>query len=561
MPIAVARVMALGAFTKTPGTGSSGGVDASGNSYVNNPDGTVTTTVNLPDGTPYYAVTSGPDGKPISKNVLGGPSAGSTVTWDSSGNYTTKDASGNVVNTDQANSDAQNWIPNSTQEWKDRLHDVKDAADSLNPVGTPGLNNGVVSDKLLGGPQANGSIYSNDGLGSVLHGIASIYGLGNVGTGTGGGSGTGGAGGTGGSGIDTSPIAAAAAASKAMQDKFLADYNAAHPGQPPVMTAAQLPPAVLATMPAAIRPGVADAVGNITASQATASQLDPTFQAQQRDKQLGLESTIQDAINGNAPSVAQLQLQAALQTNEANQLGLASKASGGGNVALALRTAANNTGRLNQGASSDAAILRAKEIADARAQLGGVLDQTRGSDISLADKNATLTTDVSKTNAGLTTNAAMKDAELEAARRAANATNETTAAGKTADIQAQINTANATSQNNMAQKQGDLTQGANANNLTAAGNQLTLDETTRQNLAKNALDAGSQVITGTVGAADAQAKAVAAAAAAKAAADAKQAAGLGALGSTIASLYKSGGSSGGSSGGTTYGANGAPILN
>jgi hypothetical protein len=406
---------------------------------------------------------------------------------------------------------------------KNALRTAWDSSEKLDPLGHPGINGGVLSNKVLGGPNADAPLFDNSGLGKLLQGVAGIYGLGGVT----GGSGTVGAagGGTNGSGIDTSPISAAAAASKAMQDKFLADYNAAHPGQPPVMTAAQLPPAVLATMPEAIRPGVA-----------TATMVDPTLQAQQRDKQLGLEQTIQDAIDGKAPSVAELQLRAALQANEANQLGLASKASGGGNVALALRTAANNTGRLNQGAASDAAILRAKEIADARAQLGGVLDQTRGGDITLAGKNADLSTHVSETNADRETTARSKDAELAA----------------------QIAAANATSQNTMAQKQGELTNTAAVNNLNAAGNQLTLDETTRQNLAKNALDAGGQVITGTVGAADAQAKAVAAAQAAKAAADAKQAAGLGALGTTLATLYKNNGSS--SSGGTTYGANGAPIL-
>jgi hypothetical protein len=460
--------------------------------------------------------------------------------------------------TDQAQADAANADDTS---WggtlKTAAKSVWDASEGLDPLDHPGFNGGVLSNKVLGGPNADKPLFDNSGVGKILQTVAGAYGLGGItgGSGTGAG-GTGGAGGTNGSGIDTSPITAAAAASKAMQDKFLADYNAAHPGQPPVMTAAQLPPAVLATMPEAIRPGVADAVGNITAGHADATLLDPTFQAQQRDKQLGLESTIQDAIDGRAPSVAQLQLDAARQANEANQLGIASKASGGGNVALALRTAANNTGRLNQGASADAALLRAKEIADARAQLGGVLDQTRGSDISLADKNAGLATHVSETNAGLTTNTAMKDAELEAARRATNATNETTAAGKSADLATQIAAANAKAANDMAQKQGELTNTAGANNLTAAGNQLTLDEQTRQNLAKNALDAGGQVITGTVGAADAQAKAVAAAQAAKAAEDAKQAAGLGALGTTIASLWKNSGSGSG----TTTGTNGSPIL-
>jgi hypothetical protein len=499
---------------------------------VTNPDGSIT----YADGSGTF--TTFPDGHSISSQgglitthapptdpTTGypGPRVGTTVNAS-----TGAPASAGEVQSVNDNINSIDW----NQALKTGARSVKEATEKLNPIGTPGIDQNAVNGRIFGGAGATDPVFNKDGIGSVLNGVANLYGLGGLvnGTASGTGAGAGGAGGTNGSGIDTSPITAAAAAAKALQDKFLVEYNAAHPGQPPVMTAAQLPPAVQATMPEAIRPGHAEA-----------TLLDPTLQGQQRDKQLGLENTIQDAIDGKAPSVAQLQLQAALQTNEANQLGLASKASGGGNVALALRTAANNTGRLNQGASADAALLRAKEIADARAQLGGVLDQARGGDISLADKNASLATGVSTTNAGLDTQAAIAKANLDNATRLGNAQQ----------------------QNTLAAHQGDLTNDASKTNVSSALDQERIDAAAKDAAAKNALTAGGQVITGTVGAAEAQAKAVAAAQAAKAAADAKQAAGLGALGTTLASWLKtpSGGTTSPSlPSGTTYGANGSPII-
>lgn len=474
------------------------------------------------------------------------------------------------------------------------------------------------------------------------------------------GSGGGGSGGSGagGGGINTDAISAAAAASRAMSDKFLADYNNAHPNQPPTMTAAQLPPAAQAEMLGQIqasqaagldpikaaqaagldpikaaqaagldpiKASLAAALDPFSATHATATLLDPTQQAEQRARALGLEEQYGDVISGKAPSVAELQLREAEQRQEANQLGLASRASGGGNVALALRTAANNIGRLNQGSAADAAILRAKEIEAAREGLGGLITNTRTGDISFAGQNANLATDVSKTNAGLDTSAtlkaaeleaarraanaglststalkdaeleaarrganaslttsaalkdadleaarrqynaglisaaALKDAELEAARRASNASLTTSTAIKDAELEAARRAANASAINQTSIAQGGFNNTAASNNLTAALEQQRIDAAAKDAAAKNAIASSGQVITGTVGAAQAQAEAVKAAQAAKAAQDAKDAAYLGAGGAAGAKLLTSI-KSDDDKDKITYGTNGAPIV-
>ncbi len=194
------------------------------------------------------------------------------------------------------------------------------------------------------------------------------------------------------------------------------------------------------------------------AERATAEYLDPTKQAEFREKQNTLLGYLTGAIDGTAPSVAQLQLDQATQRNASNQLGLASAASRGGNSALALRTAANNIGYINQKAAADAALLRAQEIATARGQYGDVASQGRTGDLTLADRNATLGTGVSQTNAALGTDVSKTNATL------GTHVNETNAAN---DLAAQTANANNVTQANVATA-GNATQAsvASANNAT-----------------------------------------------------------------------------------------------
>jgi len=415
-----------------------------------------------------------------------------------------------------------NWLLNPTAaagDIKAGIKSVKGVTDSLNPIGTPGLNNQTVTDKLLGGDHANDPIFSNDTAGSILKAIAGYYGLG----GLTGGSGAGGIGGTGTSlSGATAGLASDVAAARDLRSKFGAAYDSATPGVAPTITAAQAKDPTLATVlaqlpitqatagqvgaiPQVVAPrigaaptvqagtataGLATPASSINvalakAAQAQASQLDPTQQAEWRDQQKTLAGYLNDAILGNAPSVAELQLREAEQRQEANQLGLAAKASGGGNVALALRTAANNIGRLNQGASADAALLRAQEIAAARGQLGDVLGTARTGDINIADRNATLATGVSQTNAGLTTDVSKLNAsnqtdasktlaQLLTQANIANAGNQTQASVANAGNQTQASAATASNITQLMAKQAELEYQASHDN---AGNALSAQET------------------------------------------------------------------------------------
>lgn len=285
-----------------------------------------------------------------------------------------------------------------------------------------------------------------------------------------------GSGGSSGGTVDTSAVAAAAAHAKMLSDKFLADYNAAHPGEPPVATAAQLPPAVLAAMPPAIKAGIAAQGAPVVAGHADASLVDPSTGLQFRQGQEGLIGSLQDAISGKAPSVAALQLERSREQNTANQLGLAAKASGGGNTFLALQAAANNVGHINQGASADAALLRAKEIEDERKQLGVVLDQARGGDITIGTKNADLGTGVNIANANNTTGANTETARLANAIATSNAGNETNANVATGNIVKDILQGNRDAANTRDANQGGLTNATNIANLKAETDQRSVDQ-------------------------------------------------------------------------------------
>jgi hypothetical protein len=82
-----------------------------------------------------------------------------------------------------------------------------------------------------------------------------------------------------------------------------------------------------------------------------------------------LAQSYQDTIAGNTPSVAMQALHQQTAQNAAAQLGFASGL-GGLNAALARRTAADNTARINQQAIGQGAMLRGQEIQGAQQGLG-----------------------------------------------------------------------------------------------------------------------------------------------------------------------------------------------
>jgi hypothetical protein len=89
---------------------------------------------------------------------------------------------------------------------------------------------------------------------------------------------------------------------------------------------------------------------------------------------------MRSAALGQAPSVAQNQLQAGFNQAAAQQAALAGGARGSAALANAQANAAANVANLQQGTNQQAAMLRAQEMAEARGAFGGMAGQLRGYD-------------------------------------------------------------------------------------------------------------------------------------------------------------------------------------
>lgn len=90
---------------------------------------------------------------------------------------------------------------------------------------------------------------------------------------------------------------------------------------------------------------------------------------QSRGETQGALGLARGAAEGNAPSVAQMQLRQGLDQSQAQAAGLAASArGGGGNLALASRAAQMQQGQNSMAANQQAAMLRANEMAQARQQ-------------------------------------------------------------------------------------------------------------------------------------------------------------------------------------------------
>lgn len=98
--------------------------------------------------------------------------------------------------------------------------------------------------------------------------------------------------------------------------------------------------------------------------------------ADQQDVRNQLTNSLFGTLNGTQPSVAEAQLLNTTQQNVGNQFGMAQT---GGNNPANLRAAMTNAGNINANAASAAAMLRAREVADAQGALGNV----RGQDMQL----------------------------------------------------------------------------------------------------------------------------------------------------------------------------------
>ena len=106
---------------------------------------------------------------------------------------------------------------------------------------------------------------------------------------------------------------------------------------------------------------------------------------QARGFQEGLMGSYNDVLSGNAPSVAQMQMQQGVDRANQQAMGLAASTRGGGaNALMAMRQAGMQQQANSLGAVNEAAMLRAREQDMARAGAGALAGQMRSGDYSLA---------------------------------------------------------------------------------------------------------------------------------------------------------------------------------
>lgn len=102
------------------------------------------------------------------------------------------------------------------------------------------------------------------------------------------------------------------------------------------------------------------------ASNRQAAQLDQTQMDQSRGSQMDALGMQQQAAMGLTPSVAQMQMQGAMEDNARQQMSQAASARGPQAMAMAQYGAAANTANANQGIAYQGGMLRAGEMANAR---------------------------------------------------------------------------------------------------------------------------------------------------------------------------------------------------
>lgn len=139
-----------------------------------------------------------------------------------------------------------------------------------------------------------------------------------------------------------------------------------------------------------------------------------TGNEQFRNGQADLISTLQGAVAGNAPSVAENTLRSGADRALAQATSLNASGMGSSNPSLASRAIGMAHGAIAQNTARDAATLRAGEISQARGELGAALGQARSGDLQQQAANDAL---VSKyLELGLTNDQAQFQAQQELER-------------------------------------------------------------------------------------------------------------------------------------------------
>lgn len=146
-----------------------------------------------------------------------------------------------------------------------------------------------------------------------------------------------------------------------------------------------------------------------TAAQAATAIQDTSLSNQGRDMQMGLANQLQAQANGTAPSLAGLQLQAALDANQKSNLSLA-RSNNYVNPAVAMRAALQQNAVSGQAAAMQAAQARIAEVNAGQLALAQVLAQQRGADIGIEQGNQAAINAGNLTNAGFQQQAALTNA-------------------------------------------------------------------------------------------------------------------------------------------------------
>ena len=129
-----------------------------------------------------------------------------------------------------------------------------------------------------------------------------------------------------------------------------------------------------------------------------ASTFDPSFDAEAQGLQRGYLSRVGDAMEGRAPSAAEIMARKGGAQAAALAGSLAAGHKGAGTAAL--RSAQTQGVKASQGAATDAAMIRAQEMASARSEYGNAVATVRGQDLGLAQTGADLDLRAATANQG-----------------------------------------------------------------------------------------------------------------------------------------------------------------
>jgi hypothetical protein len=228
-------------------------------------------------------------------------------------------------------------------------------------------------------------------------------------------------------------------------------------------------------------------------AQATKETIDTSPEAQFRAQQEGLISGLNGAIAGTDPSVAAIMLRQATERNIANQYAQAASASGM-NVGLAQRQAMINAADLNQESIGQQALLRAQEIATARGQLGGVLNEGRTTDVGLATSQAGLNQGVNLANVQAVNTGALAVLDATTKTKLANAGFINTQNMNQAQLDQAIQLANAGFQNTAATTQAQLDAAQKALNVTEKNKVMLANAVNQLDAAKTTATLAQQVV-------------------------------------------------------------------